>query len=342
MRQASSASRTPRRSRNSRRAPSGSSVTFDRWNSGRRAWQAAEHAACGSGFQVPLVSSRDRPMSVLTTDLIPALASVVGSGYIKTDDASRLAYGTDALKRGRPADVVVLPATTEEVAAVVRLCAEHRMPIVPRGGGTGYTGGAVPPRGGVVVAMERMNRILEIDEANLVAVVEPNVVTGDLQDAVEKVGLFYPPDPASLRQSVVGGNVAECAGGPRAFKYGTTKKYVLGLEAVLPTGEIVETGGKGVKNGGGYDLTPPLGGSEGPLAIITKIVLRLVPKPPVQSTLRATFSSVDAAVEAVNQIVRARVVPAALELIDGDSLEAVARALEVRSLAPEGTAAILL
>ena len=214
--------------------------------------------------------------------------------------------------------------------------------MVPRGGGTGYTGGSVPTRGGVVISLERMNRILEIDEANLIAVVEPNVITGDLQDAVEKVGLFYPPDPASLRQSVIGGNVAECAGGPRAFKYGTTKQYVLGLEAVLPTGEIVETGGKVVKNVVGYDLTHLLVGSEGTLAIITKIILRLVPKPPVQATLRATFPTVEAAVDAVGGIISERVVPAAIELIDGTSLEAVARYLKVRSLAPEGTAAILL
>jgi glycolate oxidase len=187
-----------------------------------------------------------------------------------------------------------------------------------------------------------MNRILEIDETNLIAIVEPNVVTGDLQDAVERVGLFYPPDPASLRQSVIGGNVAECAGGPRAFKYGTTKQYVLGLEAVLPTGEIIETGGKVVKNVVGYDLTHLLVGSEGTLAVITKIILRLIPRPPVQATLRATFQSIDAAVEGVSEIVRERVVPAAIELIDGASLEAVARNLQVRSLAPEGTAAILL
>ena len=208
--------------------------------------------------------------------------------------------------------------------------------MVPRGGGTGYTGGAVPTRGGVVISLERMNRILEIDEANLIAIVEPNVITGDLQDAVEKVGLFYPPDPASLRQSVIGGNVAECAGGPRAFKYGTTKQYVLGLEAVLPTGEIVETGGKVVKNVVGYDLTHLLVGSEGTLAIITKIILRLVPKPPVQATLRATFRRSRTAVSAVGGIIRERVVPAAIELIDGISLEAVARNLNVRSLAPGG------
>jgi glycolate dehydrogenase FAD-linked subunit len=267
---------------------------------------------------------------------------MLGTEYVRVDDGSRLAYGTDALKKGQSADAVVLPGTTEEVAAVVRLCVEYRIPIVPRGAGTGYTGGAVPTQGGIVISLERMNRILEIDEANLLAVVEPNVITGDLQDAVEKVGLFYPPDPASLRQSVIGGNVAECAGGPRAFKYGTTKQYVLGLEAVLPTGEIVETGGKVVKNVVGYDLTHLLVGSEGTLAIITKVILRLVPKPPVQETLRATFPTVDAAVAAVTAIIRARVVPAAVELIDGDSLDAVAQYLQTRSLAPEGTAAILL
>ncbi len=277
-----------------------------------------------------------------TTEILAQLETALGSEFVRTDDQSRAAYGVDALKKGHPADIVVFPATTAEVAAVVRLCATHRIPMVPRGGGTGYTGGAVPTRGGVVISLERMNRILEIDQANLLAVVEPNVVTGDLQDAVEKVGLFYPPDPASLRQSVIGGNVAECAGGPRAFKYGTTKQYVLGLEAVLPTGEIVETGGKVVKNVVGYDLTHLLVGSEGTLAIITRITLRLVPKPPVQATLRATFPTIEAAVEAVGGIIRERVVPAAIELIDGTSLEAVARYLKVRSLAPEGTAAILL
>jgi glycolate oxidase len=190
--------------------------------------------------------------------------------------------------------------------------------------------------------MERMNRIIEIDEANLVAIVEPNVITGDLQDAVERVGLFYPPDPASLRMSAIGGNVAECAGGPRAFKYGTTKQYVLGLQAVLPTGEIIETGGKVVKNVVGYDLTHLLVGSEGTLAIVTRITLRLIPKPPVQATLRGTFTSVEAAVAGVSAIVRERVVPAAIEMIDGTSLEAVAQNLGVRSLAPAGTAALLL
>jgi glycolate oxidase len=270
------------------------------------------------------------------------LAEIVGPAFVKTDAESRMRYGTDALNRGHAADVVVLPADTAQVAAIARLCDDTRTPLVARGGGTGYTGGSVPTRGGVVISLERLNRILEIDEANLIAVVQPNVITGVLQDAVERVGLFYPPDPASLRQSVIGGNVAECAGGPRAFKYGVTKRYVLGLEAVLATGEVLRTGGKVVKNVVGYDLTQLLVGSEGTLAIITEITLRLIPKPPVQATLRATFPTVTHAVDAVIRLLRARVVPATIELVDGECLESVARYLGVRSLAPPGTAALLL
>jgi glycolate oxidase len=211
------------------------------------------------------------------------------------------------------------------VAAVAHLCNEHRVPLVVRGAGTGYTGGAVPTRGGVVLSMERMNRILEIDPVNLVAVVEPNVITGDLQRAVEAIGLFYPPDPASLATSSIGGNVAECAGGPRAFKYGVTKRYVLALDAVLPTGAIIRTGSKAVKNVVGYDLTQLLVGSEGTLAIITGITLRLIPLPPARDTLTASFTSIRDAVRAVSLLIERRVVPAAIELLDDDSLRAVER-----------------
>jgi glycolate oxidase len=189
--------------------------------------------------------------------------------------------------------------------------------------------------------MERFDRILEIEEENLLAVVEPNVVTGRLQAEVEKVGLFYPPDPSSLAESVLGGNIAENAGGPRAFKYGTTRRYVLGLEAVLPTGEVVRTGSKAVKNVVGYDLTQLLVGSEGTLAIITQAVIRLIPRPPARATLRATFDTVQAAAQAVTELLRARVVPASLELVDGECLIAVASYLG-RTLAPAGTGALLL
>ena len=278
----------------------------------------------------------------LPADFVPRLRQIVGPEYVRLDDESLLTYGADGMAKPRLPDVVVIPASTAEISEVVRACAQHGIPITPRGAGTGYSGGAVPLRGGVLLSLERLNRILEIDQDSLVAVVEPNVITGQLQEAVEQIGLFYPPDPASVQRCAIGGNVAECAGGPRAFKYGTTKHYVLGLEAVLPNGEIVRTGGKSVKNVVGYDLTHLIVGSEGTLAIVTKVILRLIPKPPTQATLRATFPSIAAAAEAVSAIVRARVVPAALELIDGDSLAGVATYLGESTLAPAGTAALLL
>ena len=210
-----------------------------------------------------------------------------------------------------------------------------------RGAGTGYTGGAVPTSGGIVLSMARLNRILEIDELNLIAVVEPNVINGDLQRAVARLGLFYPPDPASLDTSSIGGNVAECAGGPRAFKYGTTKRYVLALEAVLPTGEILHTGSKAVKNVVGYDVTQLLVGSEGTLAIITRITLRLIPQPPARATLSASFMNVRHAVDAVSALIARRVVPAAIELVDEDSLRAV-ESYVGRSVVPAGAGALLI
>jgi glycolate oxidase len=278
---------------------------------------------------------------MLPQSFIADLEQTFGASFVRRDAASLERYGADALKRGHPPDVVVIPGSATEVAALAELCALHGVPLVVRGGGTGYTGGAVPIRGGVLLSMERFNRILEIDEENLLAVVEPNVVTGDLQAAVERVGLFYPPDPASLDQSVIGGNIAECAGGPRAFKYGTTRRYLLGLEVVLPTGEIIRTGSKAVKNVVGYDLTQLLCGSEGTLAIIVQAVVRLIPKPAARQTLGATFTDIRAAAEAVSELLRERVIPATLEIVDADCLAAVARHLG-KPLAPPGTGALLL
>jgi glycolate oxidase len=260
---------------------------------------------------------------------------------VLSDRPSLDAHASDALGQGHLPDVVVVPGSTAEIAAVVRLCNEHRIPLVVRGAGTGYTGGAVPTSGGIVLSMARLNRILEIDELNLVAVVEPNVINGDLQRAVERVGLFYPPDPASLDTSSIGGNVAECAGGPRAFKYGTTKRYVLALEAVLPTGEIIHTGSRAVKNVVGYDVTQLLVGSEGTLAIITRITLRLIPKPPARAALSASFTDVRHAVDAVSALIARRAVPAAIELVDGDSLRAV-ESYVGRAVVPPGAGALLI
>jgi len=284
-----------------------------------------------------VMTARLEPLPV---GFLDAVTAVVGAAQIRTDDASRQSYGVDALGlvRGIPATAIVFPGSTAEVSAVTRLCHEHHVPVTPRGAGTGYTGGAVPTHGGVVLSLERLNRILAIDPPNLLAVVEPHVVTAVLQEAVERRGLFYPPDPASSRRSVIGGNVAECAGGPRAFKYGTTKRYVLGLEAVLPTGEVIKTGGRTVKNVVGYDLTQLLVGSEGTLAIVTKITLRLIPLPPARTTVRALFSSVRAATEAVGRLVSDRVVPAALELIDKECVEAVRRLYDEPSAVENGPA----
>ena len=270
-----------------------------------------------------------------------SIAEAVGPENVHDDEQTRSEYAADALGQGHLPDLVVRPSATPEIARVARLCTEHRIPLVVRGAGTGYTGGAVPTSGGVVLSLERMNRILEIDEINLLAVVEPNVINGDLQRAVERVGLFYPPDPASLDTSSIGGNVAECAGGPRAFKYGTTKRYVLALEAVLPTGQIVRTGSKAVTNVVGYDLTQLLVGSEGTLAVITQVTLRLIPKPPVRTTLSAAFRDARQAVDAVTELIKRRVVPAAIELVDGESLRAVEAYLS-RAVVPTGATAVVI
>jgi glycolate oxidase len=276
----------------------------------------------------------------LPSAFVESLRAALGERGVFTDSATLDANAADALGRGHAPDVVVCPADTAQVSAVARLCQQHRVPLVVRGAGTGYTGGAVPTHGGVVLSVERLNRILDIDAVNLTVVVEPAVITGDLQRAVEARGLFYPPDPASLDMSSIGGNVAECAGGPRAFKYGTTKRYVLALEAVLPTGEIIHTGSKAVKNVVGYDLTQLLVGSEGTLAIVTRITLRLLPYPPARATVMATFGDIRGAVNGVTALVQLGVIPAAVELIDGDSL----RALEAhvgRDVAP-GASALLI
>jgi len=210
-----------------------------------------------------------------------------------------------------------------EVSQILRLANRERFPIVPRGAGTGMSGGSVPTQGGLVLSFERMNRIIEINEEDFLAVVEPGVVTGDRQRAVEAKGLFYPPDPASHQFCTMGGNVAECAGGLRAVKYGVTKDYVLGLEVVMPTGEIIKTGARTVKSVAGYDLTKLIVGSEGTLGVVTKIIVKLLPLPESVRTLAAFFASVDDAARAASKILAARIVPRALELVDHSALRAV-------------------
>jgi glycolate oxidase len=251
------------------------------------------------------------------------LQKILGKDNVVTEKQDLVCYSYDATQMEFLPDAVVFPANADEVSLILKRANEEDLPVFPRGAGSGCSGGSLPKGGGIVLVTTRMNRILSIDTDNLIAVVEPGVITGDLQDAVEKEGLFYPPDPASLRFSTLGGNVAECAGGPRAVKYGVTKDFVLGLEVVLPTGDIITTGGQTVKGVVGYDLTKLLCGSEGTLGIITRIILRLLPLPETRKTMLAVFDSIDGAAGAVSTIIRGRIIPTTLEFLDHSALRCV-------------------
>src|SRR3954466_13030114 len=223
-------------------------------------------------------------------DLRTALAAVVGAEHVRDDAGALLTFSTDAtpLERGRP-DAVVFPATTEEVAAVVRIANERRVPVIARGSGTNLSAGAVPHRGGIVLVLTRMNRLKEVSPGDLVAVCEPGVRTIELAEAAAEQGMLFPPDPGSHTTATIGGNVAECSGGLRALKYGVTRDYVLGVEAVLGTGEVIRSGTRLVKDVAGYDLRRLLCGSEGTLAVMTELTLRLVPAPEATGTGMATL-----------------------------------------------------
>jgi glycolate oxidase len=268
------------------------------------------------------------------------LSSLLGPERFTTRPEDLAAFGTDATKLRFMPDGVAFPSTPQEISMIFQLANRERFPVIPRGAGSGKSGGALPVEGGLVLAMDRFNRILDIDQHNLIARVECGVITAVFQEAVEKVDLFYPPDPASIHISTLGGNVAECAGGLRAVKYGVTRDYVLGLTAVLPTGEIIRTGVETIKGVVGYDLTRLLIGSEGTLAVVTEIIVRLVPKPPYRRTMMAFFESAATTVESVSQIIRSKIVPAALEFMDRTCIDCVDK--EVGLAAPRGTGALLL
>ena len=279
---------------------------------------------------------------MLDRQAVEELQQIVGSGHVFQDADTLSEYSADALRQPGTADVVVLPKTTDEVAAIARLCNRRRFPLTPRGGGTGYSGGAVPLANGVVLALDRMNRILSIEPENLLAVVQPNVFTAELQRAVAGKNLFYPPDPASADRCAIGGNVAENAGGPRAFKYGTTARYILGLEAVLPTGSIIRTGGKTLKNVAGYDLTHLIVGSEGTLAIVTEVTVRLIPKPLTNRTLCVGFQNIPHAIGLVSAVIANGITPSSIELIDEACLDCLADIDKVRFRLGDSGALLLL
>ncbi len=257
--------------------------------------------------------------------VIKQLTEIVGKNKVLTAPEELFCYGYDATFRNFTPDVVVKPRDRNQVAAIVKLANEKGIPLYPRGAGTGLSGGSLPVRGGIVIVLTDMNRILEIDRENLLAVVQPGVVTAHLHQAAEKEGLFYPPDPASSDACTIGGNIAECAGGPRGFKYGVTRDYVMGLEIVSPTGEILHAGGKTVKNVSGYDLTRLLVGSEGTLGIITEATLRLIPRPRAVRTLMAVYDDLLKAGESVVKISTSGVIPATLEIMDRLTIQCVTR-----------------
>jgi glycolate oxidase len=274
-------------------------------------------------------ASPEHDLAQLAPRLLAELRAIVGHEHVLSDEADLIAYSIDGTWIERRPLAVVLPAHASEVSAVLKLANRERIIVAPRGSASGLSGGSIPLGGGIALAMTRMNHILEIDQLNQVAVVEPGVITARLQAEVEKLGLFYPPDPSSLQVSAIGGNVSENAGGARCLKYGVTADYVMGLQVVLPTGEIIRTGGRMVKNVTGYNLRQLFTGAEGTLGVITEITLKLLPLPCYRRTALAVFEHLDDAAVAVTAIMRSGLLPASIELMDQTTLQCVEELLQM-------------
>ncbi len=260
------------------------------------------------------------------SDLIIQFEEILGKENVFFDAESKDKYAHDETENLHfIPDIIIKPRTAEEISKVMKICNLNKIPVTPRGAGTGLSGGALPQFGGVVISFERMNAILEIDERNLQVTTEPGVITEVLQNAVKEKGLFYPPDPSSKGSCFIGGNIAENSGGPKAVKYGVVKDYVLNLEMVLPTGEIIWTGANVLKNSTGYNLTQLIVGSEGTLGLVTKIVLKLLPFPKYDLLMLVPFNNLEKAGEAVSAIFRGGFTPSALELVEIDALKIVSK-----------------
>ncbi|WP_449539632.1 glycolate oxidase subunit GlcD [Ferdinandcohnia sp. Marseille-Q9671] len=252
------------------------------------------------------------------------LITIVGTENFDDTNAGRLVYSYDATPQFQSMpDAVIAPRSKEEISEIVKVCSEYKIPIVPRGSGTNLCAGTCPTEGGIVLLFKHLNKIIEIDEENLTVTVQPGVITLDLTNAVEARGLFYPPDPSSMKISTIGGNINENSGGLRGLKYGVTRDYVMGLEAVLANGEIIKTGGKLAKDVAGYDLTRLFVGSEGTLGIITEATLKLIPMPETKQTILALYQDLDAAAKSVSKIIASKIIPTTLEFLDQPTLEAV-------------------
>src|SRR5215813_9055791 len=269
------------------------------------------------------------------------LREILGDDIVADDAETLAAHSGDKWFSAHPPEVVVFARATPDVSKVLRFASREKVPVTARGGGFGYVGGCVPVRGGIALSLMRMNRIKEINFADAVAIVEPGVFTGELKAAVRAQKLFYPPDPASMKDCTIGGNIATNAGGPRCLKYGVTRNYVIGLEVVLANGDVLRTGGRVHKNKTGFDLIGLFVGSEGMLGIVTEVTLRLLPLPPARATLSAAFATAPQAAEAVQAIFAAGFLPSALEIADHFTLEAARRDLG-ETIVPEGNAHLLV
>ncbi len=282
--------------------------------------------------------------SVISGKHLQAFKSIVGDSFVFADEETLNNYAHDETENLHYLpEVVIKPRTAEEISAILKICNEDRIPVTPRGAGTGLSGGALPHLGGVLLSTERMNSILEIDERNLQITTEPGVITEVLQNAVKEKKLFYPPDPSSRGSCFIGGNIAENSGGPKAVKYGVVKDYVINLEVVLPSGEIIWTGSNVLKNSTGYNLTQLIVGSEGTLGIVTKIVLKLIPLPEFDLLMLVPFKNLEEAGEAVSAIFRAGFVPSAMELMEIESLKIVSKFVDSTAIPiTDNTAAHLI
>lgn len=274
-------------------------------------------------------------------NLAAELRALLGDEIVAADEPTRLAHRGDKWFAEHMPDIVVFAQTTEQVSRLLQFASAHQIPVTARGAGYGYVGGCVPVKGGVALSLARMNRIKEIHFADAVAIVEPGVITADLKAAVRAQKLFYPPDPASLKDCTMGGNVATNAGGPRCLKYGVTRHYIIGLEVVLASGEILRTGGRVHKNKTGFDLISLFVGSEGLLGVVTEITVRLLPLPPARATISASFVTMAQAASAVQAIFAAGFLPCSLEIADQFTLEAARRAHQ-GGVIPAGDAHLLV
>lgn len=280
-------------------------------------------------------------MKVVTANHIQEIDAIIKTGKVYIDESDRFSYSFDASFGTYLPDLVIQTKSTEELVSLVKFANREKIPLYPRGQSTSLSGGPLPVKGGIVLDLSVMNDILEIHEEDLVAVVSPGVLTSNIHKAAEQKGFMYPPDPSSSHVSTIGGNLAENSGGPRGLKYGVTKDYVIGLEVITPEGELIKTGGSTVKNVTGYDLTKLIVGSEGTLGIITKAVLRLIPKPKATATIMVIFDSLVDAGSAISIILSAGIFPSKMELMDQASIVAVEQ-FEPLGLPVDAAALILI